>query len=689
MSSPIKKIKFSTATDPIEIASTQVVLENTKTDKEANALTLDSSNTGIDDKGNPTYTLGLSIDGKTVVKGDDGLKTDVSLSFTEPTLIEGEKYNTIAQAEINLIDNKTNILSKITPTYVNKTISVCMSVLYDMKSNGKLIEGQTYRITDYVTKTNESYTDIRAANIGFDVIVTATGPYTLSEKAKASEPNNAHVASDFYKSNFGAWELGFRVGFDKEEFPWAYYEDKYSCVIYYMKDEHGNEAPYDFKNIQFKRYKITADDKQTIQSNKSMDGVYHSVTSSQTYESTMVGYSTSSDDFNWFYTFSALRVTWDSTNHKFTAPTAFTADSAIFDASIVNVKNLYNTDENANNGCSNNVIKPYYTNGTKVKVVHTLNNNIMLGWYGDYSTMESDYQTGTSDPGLTYNLPHDNYFASNCRNNTLSIGSWGNKLGEGCYLNMLTGSFLELGQYCFKNKFEGTNSTLGSNCYDNMCIILYSNIGNYFYSNYLNSVCDSTIADYFNNNKILSTCNASIFGNYCSYITANVLFFSLFGNYVGNKDKPITLKGDCKANVFGNYTKNIVISGGSSKNIFSTNVSNITLGAYCQSNYFGTDCSNIVLGNNCTHNTFANNCSNISFQNSNTQSIIGYLQNCVFECNNSFTVFCNETLSSSNVAKNIYFTCGLSSKSVTLDSTDLNSDVKITYSSANNINKTV
>ena len=25
-------------------------------------------------------------------------------------------------------------------------------------------------------------------------------------------------------------------------------------VIYYMKDEHGNECPYDFKNIQFKRY---------------------------------------------------------------------------------------------------------------------------------------------------------------------------------------------------------------------------------------------------------------------------------------------------------------------------------------------------------------------------------------------------------------------------------------------------
>jgi hypothetical protein len=24
-------------------------------------------------------------------------------------------------------------------------------------------------------------------------------------------------------------------------------------VIYYMKDEHGNECPYDFKNIQFQR----------------------------------------------------------------------------------------------------------------------------------------------------------------------------------------------------------------------------------------------------------------------------------------------------------------------------------------------------------------------------------------------------------------------------------------------------
>jgi hypothetical protein len=32
-------------------------------------------------------------------------------------------------------------------------------------------------------------------------------------------------------------------------FEWA--TEKGKGVIYYMKDEWGNEAPYDFKNIQF------------------------------------------------------------------------------------------------------------------------------------------------------------------------------------------------------------------------------------------------------------------------------------------------------------------------------------------------------------------------------------------------------------------------------------------------------
>lgn len=51
--------------------------------------------------------------------------------------------------------------------------------------------------------------------------------------------------------NMNAWELKYCLDNDKELFAWADTNGK--GVIYYMKDEFGNEAPYDFKNIKYAR----------------------------------------------------------------------------------------------------------------------------------------------------------------------------------------------------------------------------------------------------------------------------------------------------------------------------------------------------------------------------------------------------------------------------------------------------
>ena len=162
-----------------------------------------------------------------------------------------------------------------------QTIEVTMEELYNLKSTEKLKSGNSYRITDYNTKTNTSMTDIRSQEFHYDVIVTATSTTTLSEIAKAAKAKVGSASSQFDDCNLDAWELRFRMGFDKEEFPWAYYSGdttKYG-VVYYMKDEHGNEAPYDFKNIQFKRYKMV---KGTSANNDWMDGVYAAPSTSLT-----------------------------------------------------------------------------------------------------------------------------------------------------------------------------------------------------------------------------------------------------------------------------------------------------------------------------------------------------------------------------------------------------------------------
>lgn len=105
----LKKILFPGMTTAAEIAVTQVALENTKTGKEANALTLTSTNTGVDDAGHPVYTIGLAIDGKTVVKGDNGLESGLALVYhAAKTTGDAEQ-----DAHISLTDNAGKELSTI------------------------------------------------------------------------------------------------------------------------------------------------------------------------------------------------------------------------------------------------------------------------------------------------------------------------------------------------------------------------------------------------------------------------------------------------------------------------------------------------------------------------------------------------------------------------------------------------
>lgn len=61
--------------------------------------------------------------------------------------------------------------------------------------------------------------------------------------------------------NMNAWELKYCLDNDKDLFDWAETDGK--GVIYYLKDEFGNEAPYDFKNAMFRRYQV-AGTSQTI-----------------------------------------------------------------------------------------------------------------------------------------------------------------------------------------------------------------------------------------------------------------------------------------------------------------------------------------------------------------------------------------------------------------------------------------
>ena len=124
---------------------------------------------------------------------------------------------------------------------------ITWSALKTLKDGGNLTPGQLYRITDYTCTTTQA--DTQSAGHVFDIIVLALSESVLSEEAWAIQ----HSGDTYFaNSNLAAWKLKYCLDNDTTRFKWA---DSTSGkgVIYYMKDEWENEAPYDFKNIQFKR----------------------------------------------------------------------------------------------------------------------------------------------------------------------------------------------------------------------------------------------------------------------------------------------------------------------------------------------------------------------------------------------------------------------------------------------------
>lgn len=176
-------------------------------------------------------------------------------SSLDNTLLEGYMYKDKTKG-IVLIPNKLFFCAADKQMYVfdgtrlrldvdSLQSSLTYAELRTLIENSLLIPGMKYRITDYETIIDTSYhiaesgVTITSANHPFDLIVTATSSNTLDCNAQAvlREGDTYFINSELHK-----WKIKYNVGS-------GYSQNK--GIIYYMKDQNGNEAPYDFKNIQF------------------------------------------------------------------------------------------------------------------------------------------------------------------------------------------------------------------------------------------------------------------------------------------------------------------------------------------------------------------------------------------------------------------------------------------------------
>lgn len=480
------------------------------------------------------------------------------------------------------------------------TNSVTYGQLVEMRQAALLEPGMLYRITDYATTTVQENT--RSAGHQFDIVVMALDSKTLAEQAWAM-PHSGDTY--FAASNLKAWRLLYSLENDTKRFAWA---DPVNGkgVIYRMIDEHNNDCPYDFKNIQFKRWAITAltsgsdEMKAALIYDADENPVYFGA---KAYDSPVISGATLDDDnYIFAYTFDgALKDAEGNITHYDVSAAPFVGPQEFIDYMIEQEMG-----EGIADFCYDNFIGNYGEmdiEGDNLAPGLTLPNNVFFNSSYCYFDEDEDYWS------YAFANCYGNSLKSYCSNNTFGNSCLRNTFGNDCYNSTF-------GNYC-------TDSTFGNNCgsntFGNSCT----------YNTFGNGCVNNTFGNMFQSNTFGNSFYANTFGNSCQNNT--------FGN-------------DCGNNTFGNYC--------------STN----TFGNGCGGNTFGNNCARNTFGNGCQFNTFGNNAEKCSVGDGVQNITVSkdFMRYVIIENGNQkITITSNKTTSSSAYLQNFLIALGVNNSNNT------------------------
>lgn len=203
----------------------------------------------------------------------------------------------------NGTDVKTQNIDILTLAEVIDALQPMKSVTYAelvaLATEGKLVAGRKYRITDYVATTTEEGS--MSANHPFDIVVTALDNNNLGTQASALP----HEGDTYFANvSMSEWQIWYSIDNDTTRWGWADSTNG-KGVIYRMIDEFNNDVGYDFKGIVFKRCKITGFNEDGADlANTALTKVI----GKYAHESTANAYFTvDTADFKWFYLFSVFK----------------------------------------------------------------------------------------------------------------------------------------------------------------------------------------------------------------------------------------------------------------------------------------------------------------------------------------------------------------------------------------------
>src|SRR5574344_267833 len=146
----------------------------------------------------------------------------------------------VAKRDIDELDTKINAVEEET---LNAK-EIAYADLKALRDGSALVPGQQYRITDYAPSWSGS--NFKMAGHQFDIIVVADDASTLNENCRFCK----HDGDTYFAScDLSAWRG--RVKFEDVTVDSTVVAHYY---IDWMKDEFGNECPYDFKNCLYTGY---------------------------------------------------------------------------------------------------------------------------------------------------------------------------------------------------------------------------------------------------------------------------------------------------------------------------------------------------------------------------------------------------------------------------------------------------
>lgn len=301
---------------------------------------------------------------------------------------------------------------------------ITWSNLVSLRNSNQLIPGMQYRITDYHTTTSQANT--KSADHQFDIIVTADSTNKLNESARAIQ----HAGDTYFSNcNLAAWKIWYCLDNNSHRFAWAESNRGKGGkgVIYRMIDEHNNDCPYDFKNVQFVRYYSTS------AKDANGDSLYgYSYISLLEYDSDDSKYNCITDT--------------DTTKSKYLYTFSLDNNGSISDASVGSVTYV----------CRSNVIGNAFMDitidDTKHYISYCLNNIVLITKYSGMDYLDRDgcnkFGIGCSDCTLV-----------GCRHNTFGNYCGYIILGEQCIGNTISNE-------CSNISFgkSSSNNFIGKNC---------------------------------------------------------------------------------------------------------------------------------------------------------------------------------------------------------------------------------